>query len=254
MSDNAGNIQKRLKSFESSPEFDGYSKIIINVAENDDGSVLSYVAGDDSGRTLEFTCPWGTQQMANNILASFRGFQYQPYNAEGALLNPAAELGDAITVSGVYSGIYKTNTVFGRLMATSIAAPEEEALDYEVPHLTMTNRELTRMAATTRAQFSILATQISAKVSKEGGTPQSFEWLLTDTSWTLKSNGQDVLKATNSGIEVTGTIKATDGFIGSANNGFEITATSIRNGVLSMSDVDHYGIYLGTDGICLGKG
>ena len=37
-------------------------------------------------------------------------------------------------------------------------------------------------------------------------------------------------------------------------NGFTIGSKSIYNGVLSMSDTEHRGIYLGTDGIVLGKG
>ena len=34
----------------------------------------SYAAGDDGGRVLELTCPWATQAMAENILASVSGF------------------------------------------------------------------------------------------------------------------------------------------------------------------------------------
>ena len=46
-----------------------YSKVIINVESQEDGSISSFVAGDDTGLALEFDNPWGTQAMANNILA-----------------------------------------------------------------------------------------------------------------------------------------------------------------------------------------
>lgn len=60
-----------------------------------------------TGQTLKLCCPWGTQEMANKILSSVRGFQYQPYTASGAHINPAVELGDAFSGGSVYGGIYK---------------------------------------------------------------------------------------------------------------------------------------------------
>ena len=192
--------------------------------------------------------------MAENLLKSLAGFQYQPYEAQGAILDPAAELGDAITVNGVYSGIYKRDTDFDALTVSDISAPQEEALDYEVPHLTLTNRELTRQVLSTKSEFKIQADQISAKVNKEGGAASSFGWSLKDDSWVVYSGSKAVLTATKNGLSVQGEIRATSGYIGSDSNGFTIGSKSIYNGVLSMSDTEHKGIYLGTDGIVLGKG
>ena len=254
MSDRATNIQRKAERLDISPEFDGYSQVIINVGEDDDGNPISYVAGNNSGRTLEFDCPWGTQAMANNILNSMRGFQYQPYDSPGAQLDPAAELGDGVTINSVYSGLYRASTHFGRLMRTDISAPQDEAIDHEYPYKEVAQREITRLAAQTKAEFKVTATNISAKVSKIGGDAQSFGWELTDSSWTLSANGQTVLRATQSGLEVYGKITATSGYIGDGSAGFTIKASSISNGVTSLSDASHYGIYIGTDGIRLGKG
>lgn len=192
--------------------------------------------------------------MAENLLKSLAGFQYQPYEAQGAILDSAAELGDAITVNGVYSGIYKRDTDFDALTVSDISAPQEEAIDYEVPHLTLTNRELTRQALSTKSEFKIQANQISAKVSKEGGAASSFGWSLKDDSWVVYSDSKAVLTATKNGLAVQGEIRATSGYTGGNSNGFTIGSKSIYNGVLSMSDTEHRGIYLGTDGIVLGKG
>lgn len=254
MSDRATNIQRRAERLDVSPEFDGYSKVIINVGEDDDGNPISYVAGNSAGRTLELDCPWGTQAMANNILNSMRGFQYQPYDSPGAQLDPAAELGDGVTINGVYSGLYRASANFGRLMRTDISAPQDEAIDHEYPYKEAAQREITRLAAQTKAEFKVTATNISAKVSKIGGDAQSFGWELTDSNWTLSANGQTVLKATRSGLEVYGRITATSGYIGDGSAGFTIKASSISNGVTSLNDTSHYGIYIGTDGIRLGKG
>ena len=62
-----------------------------------------YTAGDDTGRAIEVTCPWGSQEMANSILASVSGKTYQPYTATDALLDPAAEIGDDVTIGGAFS-------------------------------------------------------------------------------------------------------------------------------------------------------
>ena len=192
--------------------------------------------------------------MAENILKSLSGFQYQPYTAQGAILDPAAELGDAVTINGVYSGIYQRDTDYSALTTSDISAPQDEALDYETPHLTLTNRELTRQAATTKAEFKVTANQISTKVSKEGGDNSSFGWTLTDNQWKVCSGSKEILVANKDGLKVSGNITAKSGYIGNDSNGFTIEKNNIHNGVLSMSDAEHRGIYLGTDGIVLGKG
>ncbi len=243
------NLGKRIISLDVSPEFDGFSKVIINVTED-----LIYEAGTDTGRTLELTNPWGTQQMANDILAKIRGYQYQPLTAEGALLDPAAELGDGIAVNGVYSGLYKQQLTFDPLFSANIEAPQDEEIDHEYPYETSQNREITRQFANVKSQFTVQAAEIAARVTREGGDNRSFGWSLTEEGFILSSGNKTVFKATESGIEVTGKITATSGYIGNGSSGFEISDSAIRNGVLSMDDENHYGVYVGTDGICLGKG
>lgn len=112
----------------------------------------------------------------------------------------------------------------------------------------------TREEGALRGSIEINATNIAAKVSKSGGSSQSFGWNLTDSSWTLTSNGTDVFKVTSGGAEVKGKITATSGYIGNGSYGFEIGSTYIRNGMTSLSDTTHSGVYVGTDGIALGSG
>lgn len=102
------------------------------------------------------------------------------------------------------------------------------------------------------------ASDISAKVSKEGGSnsTNSFSWVLNDSGHRWYANGaQDpIVSITGSGLSVTGEIKATSGYIGNGSQGFEINATNFHNGMTSLSDTTHNGVYIGTDGIALGKG
>ena len=272
------NILKRAQNMEISEQFDGYSGVRIFVGTNDDGENVIYESGDTNGRTLEIKNPFGTQEMADNILADIQGYQYQPMSAESALLNPAAEMGDGVTVNGVYSGIFVRATQFGRLMASDISAPTDEEIEHEFAVESPSERQYTRFVQQTRAMLkitnlaieaevsartaadtainatlSIQATQIAAKVSKQSPSGQtSFGWNLTDTSWTVFSGSTSnvILKATSSGLEVKGKITATSGTIG----GFTIGSTSIySNGMSSMSSTQTTGVHVGTDGIKLGQ-
>lgn len=243
------NIGKRVSSLDVSPEFDGYSKVVIQVTDE-----LFYESGVTTGRTLELKCPWGTQHMADDILDRIRGYQYQPFTAEGALVDPATELGDGVSVGGVYSGLYKQETQFDALYASSISAPQDEELDHEYPFQESADREIIRQFANTKAQFAIQANEIAAKVSREGGDAKSFGWTLTEDGFILSSNSKTVFKANEDGIEVTGRITATSGYIGNGSSGFAITNNAIYNGVLSLDDTSHYGVHIATNGITLGKG
>lgn len=243
------NIGKRVSNMEVSPEFDGYSKVVIQVTDD-----LYYEAGVSTGRALELKCPWGTQKMAEDILSKVRGHQYQPFRADSALVDLSAELGDGITVNGVYSGLYKQEIKFDALGASKIEAPQDEELDHEYPFQEVTDREVIRQYASTKAQFALHANEIAARVTREGGDNKSFGWSLTEEGFILSSNSKTVFKATEDGIEVTGKVTALSGYIGNGTQGFEITSTSIRNGVRSYGDTSHYGVYIGTDGIVLGKG
>lgn len=269
-------VGKQAQDMDISPVFRPYSGVEIIVSED-----TAYFAGDRSGRVLQIENPWGTQAQANNILASLiqSGFQYQPYTANNALVNPAAELGDAVTVNGTYSGIYKMSRNYSSLMAADIEAPQDEAIDHEFPYEPKQDRIYKREIADAQAQIRINhdsiesevsrataaegtlrssitqnATAINAKVSQTGGNNSSFGWSLTSSAFDLYSGGTRVFRCTSSGVEINGKITATSGYIGNGSSGFTIGSTNIRNGMASLSDTSHNGIYVGTDGIAMGKG
>lgn len=263
------NVRRSLSAIDKQDAFDGYSKVIISVSDE-----LQYSAGTDTGRTLTLECPFGSQKMANNILAKIKGFQYQPYTASKAYLNPAAELGDAFSSGKVYSGIYKKDVFFGPLYTANLAAPGGEKINYKYEYKSPTTRRIERQYKETKstlevvadrisaevtaresdtkelkAALTVQANEISAKVSRTGGNSSSFGWSLTADGWTLTSNGNTALKADKSGLQVSGKVTATSGQIG----GF-----TIKNGYLSTNSqtwggTNTKGIYLGASGIQLGK-
>ena len=117
-------IGKRAESLDVLGKFSSISKVEVNVTEN-----LFYEAGDSSGRTLTVDCPFGTQAMANNLLAMLQGYVYQPFEARRSIANPATELGDGVTVGDVYGGIYAIYHKCGPLHLADLSAPADEEID-----------------------------------------------------------------------------------------------------------------------------
>ncbi len=97
-------------------------------------------AGDETGYVYEISCPVATQAATDRLLTKLQGFVYRPFTAEAAVINPAYELGDTISVpSGLggtfLSGLFSSGLVFDSLCAASVAAPEDEDLDHEYPYI-----------------------------------------------------------------------------------------------------------------------
>lgn len=233
-----------------------YTGVIVHAGQTDDGKSIDYSVGNDSGSVLEVNVPNGTTALAYALLdkLKLRGYRYQPFEADGAIADPAIEIGDIITANNVPGIVMGIQTKHSRLMASTLKAPFDEEVNHEWKYVPRSERQFQRESAYTRSRLTINDDRIEAKVSKTGGNSQSFGWSLTDSSWTLTSNNSTVLRATSSGIEIMGRITATSGYIGNGSSGFEIGNNYIRNGMLSRDDTAHNGVYIGTDGIALGAG
>ena len=263
------NILRNMVSFDKAEQFDGFSKVVIIVSDE-----IEYSAGTDTGRTLTLNCPWGTQEIANNILQSMKGFQYQPMTAENALVDPSVEIGDGISANGVYSGVYSLETKFNSNLPTTVSAPADEELYEEHTYVPKSEREVTRKflefqsqfriqdgkisaevterksdTKTIRATLEVQAGQITAKVNKNDGSSSTFGWALETASWRIFSGSSTVLKADKNGLEVKGVIRATSGEIG----GFTITSNSLTYNNQTWGGTNTNGIYIGPNGIQLGR-
>lgn len=263
------NVRKSLSSLEKQDTFNGYSKVVVVVSDE-----LEYSAGTDSGRTLTLDCPWGTQKMAEDILSRIQGFQYQPYTADGAHIDPAAEIGDGFAAGNLYSGIYSKNISHGALYTANVSAPGGEKINYKYEYKTPTQRKIERHYSEMKSTFKVQADQISAEVSarieqgdeltsrldvqsdqisarvtKTGGSSSSFGWDLLDDSWTVKANNTTVFQVTKSGAEVRGKITALSGKIG----GFDIQSDYLSYNNQVWNGTNSRGIYIGVNGIQCGS-
>ena len=233
-----------------------------------------YTAGDDTGQTIEVMCPWGTQAMADSILASMQGYKYQPYTASDALLDPAAEIGDAVTVGGIYSVISSVDTVFDRACAPSISAPESDEIDDEYPYESRERKEINRQLAQTRSLISKTSEQIMLEVENEikglsasitvelNNITQRVEGLdgeFTEVSTTLDgltikdSTGETKIKGSSvetdtlivNAANINGTLKAnqidaTNLHVNAANIDGELTIGQLPNSVATTGDIPQY--------------
>lgn len=191
-----------------------------------------YTAGDDTGRAIEVTCPWGSQEMANSILAAISGKTYQPYTATDALLDPAAEIGDAVTIGGYYSVIADISTSFDRACAPTISAPGSDEIDDEYPYESREKRETDRQLAQTRSLISKTAKEIRLEVSNElDGLSASIDIKLDSiTSQITGINGQvSSITQTVSGIQTQ--ITGINGEISS----LEQTASSLTSQIQGLN-------------------
>lgn len=213
-------IGKQAESLSISPQLDAYKGVIVTAGTttNADGDTIpvQYTAGDvsgNTGRVLEVECPWGTQGMADTILASIRNYAYQPLEAANSLLEPTAELGDSVMVNGYIGMVAKQDLTFSRLMQSNVAAPHDEEIDHEYQYMSGSEEHKTQR-------------QLASKLDASGGLSQSCSWELTPASWTVKVNNRDIFTIDSHGAYIRGDLDLTGTFtIG----GDEYSASDFRN-------------------------
>ena len=132
-------VGSRVSSLEVGEPFEPISRVTMRVDEDH-----YYTAGDDTGRTLECENIWATQEMVDNVYNQLKGFVYKPFKATDAMIDPAAEPGDGVTVRGEYFMLTSMDTVFDAKCASTIGAPGEKEIDHEYPYMSWQEREMER--------------------------------------------------------------------------------------------------------------
>ena len=178
-------LGRQMAQLDTSPSLEAVSKVVLMVdADN------AYVAGTDTGRTIEVTCPYGTQAMANNILTALQSYTYTPAQAQDALLDPAAEIGDGLTLGGVYTVLAQADTQWDALMASDAGAPGQAEQESEYSYQSPLVGELRYQISETRSLISKTADEIRLEVSNEiQGLSSSFSVQLDNI--TGRINGLD---------------------------------------------------------------
>lgn len=149
-----------ITGFENTGKYRPISRVTLRV---DDENV--FTAGDDTGLEITASCPHATQEMVNALLTQLQGYQYQSFTADAVNLDPAAELGDGITVSGIYSTLSQLNDDGNGF--PDISAPGEVALEEEYPSAGPMEQEFNQKLAQTRSLISKTSEEILLKVENE---------------------------------------------------------------------------------------
>ena len=214
-------VGERAAGISVPPKFDAISKIVLLVDDEN-----YYEAGNDTGRTLEITCPYGTQAMANNLLSSLGGYQYQPVTATDALADPAVELGDSMTVGGAYSVVAQREIDFGLLLPMELAAPGQEEIESEYPYVSQQQSETNRQLAQTRSEIRKTSEEIGLRV--DGLSDQYTELKVTVDGVTV--TGPDGSTMINGGKVTTDELE-----VNAANIKGQLTASQINTNGLTVN-------------------
>ena len=186
-------LGRRLANFSPGIASQPISKVEL-LDEN--GDVVG-VSGSDTGRTLTALQPDGTNAMAAAILAKVSGYKHIGYEGRKALLDPAVELGDAVTVDGLYVPLIALDMTFDPLLAPDISAPDADEIDDEYPYKSPTQRQIERNFAKARSLITKTSEEIMLKVEGIDGKYTEVKTTLdgltvTDPSGTTKIKGSSI--------------------------------------------------------------
>lgn len=197
----------------------------------------AYTAGDDTGLELSSDCPHATQTIVENILDVVQGYQYQAYSAEAANIDPSAELGDGVTVCGIYSVLARFADDGSGYVG--ISAPGEDELEDEYPSSGPMTQTFTRKLASISTQITKTAEEIGLKVEATDSRVASLS-LKIDSFETRIQNAEN---------QVSSISQKVDSITLSVVNGSESSTISLMAGstVISSKQIKMTGLVTFTD-------
>lgn len=192
-------VGKKALSLTEYKKSDPITGVILWVDDNN-----CYQAGNDTGTVIENDCPYGTQEMANALLQQLSGYEYQGIEANGAVVTPIAELGDGLTINGIYTQLAYQNIRFSTGEVMDVAAPGKNETLHEYQTEGETSKWFSRQIAQTRSEITKTAEEIRLEVKNEiNGLSASIDLKLDSiTSQITGINGQvSSITQTVSGIQ-----------------------------------------------------
>ena len=179
-------IQTNVSNFTLSKKYEAFGQVVFNF-ESDDGSTVSALYPDvdkPDGPVIEtkmlgMTNSGYATTIAQNVYNTIKTYLYSPYKASDAILNPAMELGDGLTINGLYTVIAVLDETCDGLYSANIEAPSYEETDYEFVYQTKSDKNLERKLAKSTASMKIGIDSITQMV-----TGLAKPWI-SNTSYTV---------------------------------------------------------------------
>lgn len=185
-------VGKDVTSFSDKGKYKPISRVTLLVDDEN-----SLTAGDDTGMEVIASCPHATQPMVNALLQTMKGYRYQAYEASAANIDPAAELGDGVTVGGIYSPLSKVSDD-GRGYS-GISSPGEAEMEDEYPADGYITQEFNRKIAETRSTITKTSEEINLKV-------EGIDGRVSDITQTVDGISLSVTSASSPDGQTTATI------------------------------------------------
>lgn len=185
-------VGRDVTSFSDKGKYKPISRVTLLVDDEN-----SLTAGDDTGMEIVASCPHATQPMVNALLQAMKGYQYQAYEAGAANIDPAAELGDGVTVGGIYSLLSKLSDD-GHGYA-GISSPGEAEMEGEYPSEGYITQEFNRKIAETRSTITKTNEEINLKV-------EGIDGRVSDITQTVDGISLSVTSASSPDGQTTATI------------------------------------------------
>ena len=239
-----------LTEYEKSPPISG---VILWVDDNN-----SFKAGDESGTVIEQDCPYATQSMANSLLSALKGYEYRGLEADGAKVSPIAELGDGLTVSGIYTQLAYQNIRFssGEVMDASAPGSDETLHEYKTEgettkyfnhQISETRSQIIKTAEEIRleveneinglsAEFTVKLGEISAELRDEiNGLSSSLTIKIDSITSTVQGQGGQISQIQQTVSSITSQITGINGDISSIEQYLDSITLSVSNGSTSST-------------------
>ena len=169
-----------------------------------------YSAGNTSGYVLTINSnPYSSQAIADDLFSALNGLTYQPFSVFGSIYNPAAELGDTVTVGDLTSVLIGETCTYDINFRADAEAPGKDELEDEYPYpseilrLQQSTIELKRNDEVLASSISQTQQRIDLEVEKVWGNGEN-----TIASRLTVAEGQIETKVTSGDVESIITQKA----------------------------------------------
>lgn len=164
-------LGQSVASFSTGKQYATFGNVVFNF-DSASGEKLSvrYPTTEASGATMEaplfaVTDSGYATTIAQNVLSALGSYQYAPYKAKDALIDPAMELGDGLTVNDLYSVIAEADEICDELYSASIGAESYEETKSEFIFKPSAERTIERKIAQSSASLRVDIDGIKAMVS-----------------------------------------------------------------------------------------
>jgi len=189
--------------------------------------------GNDSAYVLRQQCNYSRNGAAELAFSRLHGYCFRPFELEGALIDPATEIGDMLIVDDSMYQITMIEWNISPHITADVSAPPDDEVDHEYPYLTKTDRTYNKVQTLQNdyeeAYSEIVQEvgEINIEVGKKVGSDEIISKInLSPEAIVIQANR----------IDMTGTVTFTDlDTPGQAS----ITGSNIKGGTLTLGGEDN---------------